>query len=179
MENGGAATWYVYTAILMAAMIATYVMFMRSYRNMRPRSGILQGPGVRYYFLSIRSREAEELLEHAASVLKDGDYARAIREARDAVAGILAEACRRLSAGCEGEAPAKAASTLYSKGYYAWPQGARELEELARRSSAKKGDADRAIEIALRIMASFKEIKVEPPRKAVAGQEGNKVPGSS
>ncbi len=179
LEYGAAVTWYLYTAVLVAAIAATYLMFLRSYRRMYSRASTAPSPSIRYYYVSVRSREGEELLEHANRLLNDGDYVRATKEARDAVAKVIAEVCRRMGAGCEGEPPEKAARTLSNRGYYMWPQGVRELEELARRRSVKKGDAARAVEIALRVMAAAREIRVEPPRKAVAGQEGNKVPGSS
>ena len=177
-EYGAAVAWYLYTTALVALMMVTYIMLIRSYRRVYRGTKAPSGPAVRYYYVGVRSREGEELLDHAGRLVEEGDYARAVREAREAVAKLIAEACRSLKVGCEGEPPGKAAWTLYRNGYYLWPQGVRELEELARRGSAKRGDAARAIEIALRVMAAAKEIRIEPPRKAVAGQEGDKVPGS-
>ncbi|MGC8555460.1 MAG: hypothetical protein ACP5NG_00360 [Conexivisphaera sp.] len=176
-EYGQEAAWYIYSAILIAAMAATYVMFLRSYRRMSPRAARV--PEIRYYFISVRSREAEGLLAHAMRMVEDGDYVRAVREARDAVSRLLSEACRRLGAGCEGEEPEAEARALQARGYYLWPQGVRELEALARGGYRKRKDAERALEIALRVMSLAREIRIEPPREAGAGKEGNQVPGSS
>ncbi len=175
-EYASTTAWYLYTALLVALMAVTYMMFLRSYRRgyaaRQPRA---EPP--RYYYVSVRSREGEELVEHARELLRRGEHARAVEEAREAVSRVLAEACRRLGVPCEGKPPLAASEELLSRGHYLWPQGVRELELISRKGSKGRKDAERAIEIALRVMEAAKEIRIEPPRKAVAGQEGDKVPG--
>jgi HEPN domain-containing protein len=178
-EYGYAAALYIYSAALVAAMIVTYVAFARSYRRMGG-SGAASAPSIRYYFVEVGSREARDMLSHASRLAEGGDYAGAVRKARDAVAELLAEACRRLGVeACSGD-PWAVARTLRERGYYLWPSGVRELEDLARKGPrAGRKDAARAIEIALRIMSYAGEIRVEPPREARAGKEGSEVPGGS
>ncbi len=132
-----------------------------------------------YYFISIRCMEAENKLAFAEHALAEGEFSLAVKNAHDSARSLLEHICERVGIPTKDRKLDEMAEEIKGKGLQIQSWGLRILDSLESRGKASRGEATRAVNIAVRLIESAREIRVEPPQEAGSRQEGDQVSGGS
>jgi len=127
-----------------------------------------------YYFISVRSFEAEESLGYAVKALGDGEYDRSVEASYIAAVRLLMEIARRLGARIGEGNPERLVATINELGMVRIPsQDIVVLAKIRAKPKKTKSDAAKALNIASMLIRYARELRVEPRHKIEPLKEGD------
>ena len=179
--------WSIATAAIMVGAGFVYHLYSRVSRKLlgslkpqmiRPETGAREVEES-YYFISIRCMEAENKLAFAEHALAEGEFTLAVKNAHDSVRSLLEHIGERVGVPTRDRKLHEMAEDIRGKGLQIQLWGLRILDSLESKGKFSRGEATRAVNIAVRFIEGAREIRVEPPQEAGGRKEGDQVPGGS